>query len=224
MTNATVTVSAANQKEILKQAKENKSGEIIIKVSQSEVKDGTKLELNLEKSFIESILSDTDAKLTIQTSSGEKTFTQEELKKLAAEATGSTVTIDPTSAGTTEPTYPTEPTNPSADNNAKLIKGVENTTIVLKSKLTKNKNVLLTWTKSKGYKVDKFEFYRSVKKSSGYGKAAFFITKDGSWSKYLNNKELKAGKTYYYKVRGVRVIDGQKYYTQWSNKAWRTIK
>ena len=117
-----------------------------------------------------------------------------------------------------------EPIDPSTDNNAKLIKGVENTTIVLKSKLTKNGKVLLTWTKSKGYKVDKFEFYRSVKKSSGYGKAAFFTTKDGSWSKYLNNKELKAGKTYYYKVRGVRVIDGQKYYTQWSNKAWRTIK
>ena len=117
-----------------------------------------------------------------------------------------------------------EPTDPSTDDNAKLIKGVENTTIVLKSKLTKNKNVLLTWTKSKGYKVDKFEFYRSVKKSSGYGKAAFFTTKDGNWSKYLNTKNLKAGKTYYYKVRGVRVIDGQKYYTQWSNKAWRTIK
>ena len=117
-----------------------------------------------------------------------------------------------------------EPTDPAADKNAKLIKGVENTTIVLKSKLTKNGNVLLTWTKSKGYKVDKFEVYRSVKKNSGYGTKAFFTTKDGSWSKYLNTKELKAGKTYYYKVRGVRVIDGQKYYTQWSNKAWRTIK
>ena len=82
----------------------------------------------------------------------------------------------------------------------------------------------MAWTKSKGYKVDKFEVYRSVKKSSGYGRKAFFTTKDGSWSKYLNTKELKAGKTYYYKVRGVRVIDGKKYYTQWSNKAWRTVK
>ena len=117
-----------------------------------------------------------------------------------------------------------EPTDPAADKNAKLIKGIENTTIVLKSKLTKNGNVLLTWTKSKGYKVDYFEFYRSVKRYSGYGTKAFFTTKDGSWSKYLNTKALKTGKTYYYKLRGVRVIDGQKYYTQWSNKAWRTIK
>lgn len=117
-----------------------------------------------------------------------------------------------------------EPADPAADKNAKLIKGVENTTIALKSKLTKNGKVLLTWTKSKGYKVDRFEIYRSVKKSSGYGRKAFFTTKDGSWSKYLNTKALKTGKTYYYKLRGVRVIDGQKYYTQWSNKAWRTIK
>ena len=93
-----------------------------------------------------------------------------------------------------------EPTDPAADKNAKLIKGIENTTIVLKSKLTKNGNVLLTWTKSKGYKVDYFEFYRSVKRYSGYGTKAFFTTADGSWSKYLNTKELKAGKTYYYFV------------------------
>jgi len=227
VTTATVTVSSANQREILRQAKANKSGEIIIKVSQNEVKDGAKVEMNLDKSFIESIVNDTDAKLTIQTPSGEKTFTQEELKKLAAEATGSTVTIDPTSAGTIKPTTPTEPTaptNPSTDRKAKLVKGVQNTTIVLKSKLTKDGKVLLTWTKSKGYKVDRFEIYRSVKRHSGYGKKAFFTTKDGSWSKYLNTKNLKAGKTYYYKVRGVRTIEGQKYYTQCSNKAWRTVK
>ena len=144
-------------------------------------------------------------------------------KGAVAEITG-LKTGDKVEVKTAKKAEPTEPTDPAADSNAKLIKGVENTTIVLKSKLTKNKNVLLTWTKSKGYKVDKFEFYRSVKKNSGYGKAAFFTTKDGSWSKYLNTKDLKAGKTYYYKVRGVRVIDGQKYYTQWTNKAWRTIK
>ena len=227
VTTATVTVSSANQREILRQAKANKSGEIIIKVSQNEVKDGAKVEMNLDKSFIESIVNDTDAKLTIQTPSGEKTFTQDELKKLAAGATGNTVTIDPTSTGTIKPTTPTEPTtptNPSTDKNAKLVKGVENTTIVLKSKLTKEGKVLLTWTKSKGYKVDKFEVYRSVKRHSGYGKKAFFTTKDGNRSKYLNPKNLKAGRTYYYKVRGVRTIDGQKSYTQWSNKAWRTAK
>ena len=84
--------------------------------------------------------------------------------------------------------------------------------------------MLLTWTKSKGYKVDKFEVYRSVKRHSGYGKKAFFTTKDGNRAKYLNTKSLKKGKTYYYKVRGVRTIDGQKSYTQWSNKAWRTVK
>ena len=226
VTTATVTVSSANQREILRQAKANKSGEIIIKVSQNEVKDGAKVEMNLDKSFIESIVNDTDAKLTIQTPSGEKTFTQEELKKLVESTSGNMITIDP-AAGTTAPTNPTEPTaptNPSADKNAKLVKGVERTTIVLKSKLTKDGKVLLTWTKLKGYKVDKFEVYRSVKRHSGYGTKAFFTTKDGSWAKYLNTKNLKAGKTYYYKVRGVRTIGGKKYYTQWSNKAWRTVK
>ena len=87
-----------------------------------------------------------------------------------------------------------------------------------------NGKIRLTWTKSKGYKVDLFEIYRSVKKNSGYGKNAFFTTKSGSTAKYLNTKNLKKGKTYYYKLRGVRVIDGRKYYTKWSNKTWKTVK
>ena len=222
VTTAKVTVSTANQKEILKQAKDNKSSEILIKVSEKDVKDGAKLELSLDKSFIEDILNKTDADLTIQTPDGEKNFTQEELKKLVEAATGSTITLDPTAS-----TNPSEPTNPDGtltSAQSKLVKGVQNTTIVLKSKLTKKGKIRLTWTKSKGYKLDRFEIYRSVKKNSGYGKKAFFTTKDGSWSKYLNTKSLKKGKTYYYKLRGVRTIDGKKYYTQWSNKTWRTVK
>lgn len=125
----------------------------------------------------------------------------------------------------TEPTTPTEPENPNnpANRNIKIIKGVKNTTITLKSKLTKKNKILLTWKKAKGYKVDRFEIYRSVKKNSGYGKRSFFVTKNGDVLSYLNTKNLKAGKTYYYKLRGVRVIDGEKHYTRWSNKAWRTV-
>lgn len=147
-------------------------------------------------------------------------------KGAAAEITGLKTgdKVEVKTAKKTESTEPTNPTNPSADKKAKLVKGVQNTTIVLKSKLTKDGKVLLTWTKSKGYKVDRFEVYRSVKKNSGYGTKAFFTTKNGSAAKYLNTKNLKTGKTYYYKVRGVRIIDGKKYYTEYSSKAWRSVK
>ena len=144
-------------------------------------------------------------------------------KGAAAEITG-LKTGDKVEVKTAKKTEPTNPTNPSADKKAKLVKGVQNTTIVLKSKLTKDGKILLTWTKSKGYKVDYFEIYRSTKRSSGYGRKPFFRTPNGNWTKYLNTKNLKAGRTYYYRVRGVRIIDGQKHYTQWSNKAWRSVK
>ena len=34
-----------------------------------------------------------------------------------------------------------------------------------------------------------------------------------------NSKKLNNGKTYFYKVRGIRTIDGKTYYTKWSNVA-----
>ena len=99
-------------------------------------------------------------------------------KGAAAEITGLKTgdKVEVKTAKKTEPTEPTNPTNPGADKKAKLVKGVQNTTIVLKSKLTKDGKVLLTWTKSKGYKVDRFEIYRSIKKNSAYGTKAFFTT------------------------------------------------
>ena len=174
--------------------------------------DGTKLTITPADGYeIKDVLLNGTSKGSVTELSGLKTGDKVEIK--AAKK------ADPT-----DPSKPTDPTNPSADKNAKIIKGVEKTTITLKSKLTKNKKILLTWTKSKGYKVDCFEIYRSVKKNSGYGKKAFFATKNGDVSKYLNTKSLKAGKTYYYKLRGVRTIDDKKYYTQWSNKDWRTVQ
>ena len=90
---AEVKVSADNQKEILKQVKDNKSNEIILVVSSKAVGDAKKVDVTLDKSFINSIVKDTNAKLTIRTPFGDKTYTQEELKAMSEAATGATVTV-----------------------------------------------------------------------------------------------------------------------------------
>ena len=200
---ADVKVSADNQKEILKQVKEKKSNEIILVVSSKSVGDATKADVTLEKSFIDSIVKDTDAKLTIRTPFGDKAYTQEELKAMSDAATGSTITVTIEKAE--------EPTDDAAANIAKAKSIVKDMKLVARSAKTAKKNVKVTLKmnsktaasikelKELGYTV-KYRYYRSTKKASAYKSAVTKSTKT-----YLNTAGRK-GKIYYYKAQ-VRVYD-----------------
>lgn len=105
-----------------------------------------------------------------------------------------------------------------SDQTEKIIAGVQATKIkVTNTKL--KKGIKVYWKKNSGYKVSCYEVYRKAGKGGTYKK--IYTTKLPTTLKITNVKNLKKGTTYYYKVRGVRVIDGKKYYTKWSNYTYR---
>ena len=197
---AEVTVSADNQKEILKQAKGNKSAEIVLNVTKDAVGTATSADIKLDKSFLESILKDTNAKLTVQTPFGTKTYTQDELKALIVAASGTTVTVEVKA-------------DDSEDANLAQVKEqLAKVSLIARSAKTEKKNVKVTLKvdaesmaaideiQSLGYTV-KYKFYRSTKKAAGYSAK---LTKTSKT--YLNTSGVKGSK-YYYKAR-VLVYDG----------------
>lgn len=112
-----------------------------------------------------------------------------------------------------------------------IIAALDNSKLVARSKLITLENgkkaVRVTWYDQNGNEIDfdGIEVYRSVKRYKGYGLKPLYTTKgDKSEGYYVNTKDLKEGTTYYYKVRGYVTIDGQKYYTDYSLKAIRTIR
>ena len=144
--------------------------------------------------------------------------------------------VDP-NPGPTEPTTPVEPQPPTEIEDPdtplgplpdeEVITAVQGAKIKLTSKLTKlngKKAIKVTWTVPKNIEdigLDGYEVYKSTKRYSGFGKTPYFKTT--TKKNYINNKELKKGRTYYYKVRGYKVVGDQKIYTPWSTKAWRRI-
>ena len=116
-----------------------------------------------------------------------------------------------------------EPKEPTKE---EIIAALKEQQMIARSKMTTSKSgrkaVLITWYDKNGNEVtfDGVEIYRSTKRDSGYGDEPIFVSRTG---KYYNTA-ITEGARYYYKVRGYVIIDGQKYYTDYSLKAIRTIK
>ena len=93
-------------------------------------------------------------------------------------------------------------------------------TLKLTAKSTAKKgSITIKWTAKGVAEVDGYQVWKSTKANKGFKKA--FTTKKTS---YKNTKGLKKGKTYYYKVRAYKVVDGKNVYSDWSNKAYRKAK
>ena len=93
-TTAAATVKAENQSEILKQAAENKSAEIILEVSKADSKGADSVQLSLDVTFVKNVADKTNADLTVNTENGKVTLDQETIKTVLAEAKGSTILIE----------------------------------------------------------------------------------------------------------------------------------
>lgn len=117
-----------------------------------------------------------------------------------------------------------EPQEPTKE---EIIATLNSYNLVARSKVVTMKNgkktIRIRWYDendlSKGM-FDGVEIYRSTKSNTGYGKKPVFVTTGGNYCYY--NTAIKLGTKYYYKVRGFVIIDGQKYYTDFSLKAVRT--
>ncbi|MBQ4649700.1 MAG: bifunctional metallophosphatase/5'-nucleotidase [Firmicutes bacterium] len=98
---------------------------------------------------------------------------------------------------------------------------IKTMTIKASSKFTKTsgkRKITVTWTASEDVDGIKYQVYKSSKKSSGYSKMLTTSKKT-----YSNTSGLTKGKTYYYKVRAYKYLNGKYYYSDWSNIASRKV-
>ena len=112
-----------------------------------------------------------------------------------------------------------------------IISQLSNLNLIARSSVVTTKNgktgIKITWKEADGKSIhfDGVEIFRSTRRYKGYGTKPFFISTRGTNAGYyINTKDLKEGTRYYYKVRGYVLVDGQKVYTDFSTKAWRTVK
>lgn len=96
---------------------------------------------------------------------------------------------------------------------ATMIAGVAATTVKLGAKAT-DRGIELKISRSKGYKIDYYRVYRATSRN---GKYKYLYTNTVPTTPI--NFSVRSGKTYYYKVVGVKQMFGKQYRTKVSNIA-----
>ena len=86
-------------------------------------------------------------------------------------------------------------------------------------KSSTKKQMKVSWKKVSG--ASGYEIYRATSKSGKYTKVT--TIKKGSTTNYTD-KKLTSGKTYYYKVRAYRTVDGKKVYSSYSDIKSKKVK
>ena len=114
---ATATIKAENQSEILKQAVDKKSTEIILAVSKADSKGADSVQLSLDVTFVKNVADKTNADLTVNTENGKVTLDKETIKTVLAEAKGTTITLE-----VSKVSKPTEVQKQAAGANGHLLK------------------------------------------------------------------------------------------------------
>ena len=90
---AAVTVKKENQTEILKQAKEKQSREIVLTVAAAASRGADSIQLELPKDMVSDIVRNTQAEVTVDAEHGALTLDRETLAQIAKEAKGSALTL-----------------------------------------------------------------------------------------------------------------------------------
>ena len=116
-TTATASVKKENVEAILKQAKENKSAEIVLNVAASDTKGAETVKIQLDTATVKSVVSDTSASLTVKTEKGQVSLDREALKTVSSEAKGTTITLE-----VIKVTNPTEVQKKAAGTNGYVIR------------------------------------------------------------------------------------------------------
>ena len=91
--------------------------------------------------------------------------------------------------------------------------------VKLKIKKSSKRSVKISWKKQKN--ASGYEVYRSTKKNKSFKK---ITTLKKAGKVIYVNKKLKKGKTYYYKVRAYKTVNGKTIYSNFSRYSGTTVK